>query len=119
MPKFLKNINCPRYSDCRDHAALTNRNFDCRICKDHASNGIKIQPHEQKLCSQCSNIYPRTSEFFWKDNRSPDGLDYTCKVCNKKNRGSPIRRFKKYSCFKCKNLRQCKYKFQPPCFKED
>lgn len=41
-----------------------------------------------KRCSQCNEHFPATSDYFWRDKQSPDGLKTWCKTCaRKKQRG--------------------------------
>lgn len=47
----------------------------------------KIELNEEfKICNKCKQEFPRTSEYFNRDNKRKDGLYSTCKKCQKKYR---------------------------------
>lgn len=45
-----------------------------------------------KICSMCEQEFPRTSEYFYVHQRSPDGLDPRCKVCRRETKRDYARR---------------------------
>ena len=49
---------------------------------------------ETKVCNQCSNTFPFTSEYFTTDNRSKSGLTSKCRSCNNKNRKAKYPQYK-------------------------
>jgi hypothetical protein len=64
------------------------------------NSGAGLEASEPiRTCKVCSVARPRTVDYWYRDKNSPDGLEYTCKVCrleaknakNASNRASGIR----------------------------
>ena len=48
-------------------------------------NDVITQPR-MKICSKCNTPKPATTEYFWGEKRSRDGLRYGCKECKAKSK---------------------------------
>lgn len=37
-----------------------------------------------KTCTKCGDEYPPTTQYFYSDSSKPDGLTYSCRICQRK-----------------------------------
>lgn len=60
---------------------------------DHSSRVLEGADVNMREC-RCGKKFPRTPEFWGKNKKNPDGLQYFCKICQRENNSERLKRAK-------------------------